>query len=87
MPSKSFIGSSAASIDALDGTRNVRKGRPLSRNVIRAVSVGMAGLAERQVRLAERQGELMAQAIRAILDELRLTPSSESWLPKSHVDT
>lgn len=32
-----------------------------------------AGLAERQVRLAERQGAMIAQVIRAILDDLNLT--------------
>jgi hypothetical protein len=40
-----------------------------------------AGLAERQVRLAEKQGELMAQAIRAILDELGLTAEQRALAP------
>lgn len=33
-----------------------------------------AGIEERRVRLAEQQGALVAQAIRAILDDLHLTP-------------
>ncbi|RMI47594.1 hypothetical protein EBO15_01450 [Actinomadura harenae] len=36
-----------------------------------------AGVAERQVRLAEQQGELLAGAINRILDGLNL--SSEQW--------
>jgi hypothetical protein len=39
-----------------------------------------AGLNERMVRLAERQGELIAHAVRAILEELQLTPEQKSWL-------
>jgi hypothetical protein len=37
-----------------------------------------AGLAERQVRLAERQGVLIVAAMRNILDELRLTPEQQA---------
>lgn len=37
-----------------------------------------AGLAERQVRLAEKQGALIAQAIKAILDDLNLTPEQQA---------
>jgi hypothetical protein len=33
-----------------------------------------AGLAERQVRLAEQQGTLLASVIRAVLDDLDLSP-------------
>jgi hypothetical protein len=40
-----------------------------------------AGLAERQVRLAERQGELMAEAIRRILDDLGLTAEQRQIAP------
>ncbi|MEU8158028.1 hypothetical protein AB0B94_30615 [Micromonospora sp. NPDC048986] len=37
-----------------------------------------AGLAERQVRLAERQGELIFSVIRAILDDLNLSPEQQA---------
>lgn len=37
-----------------------------------------AGVEERRVRLAESQGELVAGAIRAILNELGLTPEQEA---------
>lgn len=37
-----------------------------------------AGLAERQVRLAEQQGALMAAAVKAILDDLGLTPAQQA---------
>jgi hypothetical protein len=40
-----------------------------------------AGLAERQVRLAERQGELLAQTIRAIFDDLGLTAQQRALAP------
>lgn len=36
-----------------------------------------AGIEERRVRLAEQQGALVAQAIRAILGDLRLTPEQQ----------
>jgi hypothetical protein len=36
-----------------------------------------AGLNERMVRLAERQGELLAQVIRGVLDELGLSPEQK----------
>lgn len=37
-----------------------------------------AGVAERQVRLAEQQGTLLAQVIRGILADLNLTPAQEA---------
>jgi hypothetical protein len=37
-----------------------------------------AGLAERQVRLAETQGTLIVSAIRAMMDELELTPAQQA---------
>lgn len=36
-----------------------------------------AGLAERQVRLAEAQGMMMVQVIRAVLDDLQLSPDQQ----------
>jgi hypothetical protein len=41
-----------------------------------------AGLAERQVRLAERQGELLAQVIRGVLDELGLSAEQRQLVPE-----
>jgi hypothetical protein len=41
-----------------------------------------AGLAERQVRLAERQGELLAQVIRSVLDELGLSADQMELAPE-----
>jgi hypothetical protein len=41
-----------------------------------------AGLAERQVRLAEQQGTLLASVIRAILDDLGLTPEQAAKAPE-----
>ena len=41
-----------------------------------------AGLAERQVRLAERQGELLAQVIRGVLDELGLSAEQKQLVPE-----
>ena len=40
-----------------------------------------AGVAERQVRLAEAQGAMLATAIRAILDALNLTPDQQALVP------
>jgi hypothetical protein len=40
-----------------------------------------AGIEERRVRLAEQQGALVAQAIRAILDDLGLTPEQQAKVP------
>jgi hypothetical protein len=40
-----------------------------------------AGVAERQVKIAEAQGALVAQAIRAILGELGLNPEQEAAAP------
>ncbi|MHA7144204.1 hypothetical protein ACX80U_05735 [Arthrobacter sp. TmT3-37] len=40
-----------------------------------------AGIEERRVRLAEQQGDLVAQAIRSILDALNLTPSQWELVP------
>lgn len=40
-----------------------------------------AGIEERRVRLAEAQGALIAQAIRAILGELQLTPDQQARVP------
>lgn len=40
-----------------------------------------AGVAERQVRLAERQGELLAGAIQAILADLKLSPDQRKLAP------
>jgi hypothetical protein len=40
-----------------------------------------AGLAERQVRLAERQGALLAGAVRGILDDLGLSPEQQALVP------
>jgi sulfite reductase beta subunit-like hemoprotein len=40
-----------------------------------------AGLAERQVRLAERQGALIAGVIQAILGDLRLTAEQQLLVP------
>lgn len=41
-----------------------------------------AGLAERQVRIAERQGQMLAQVIRAILDDLGLSAEQEQQAPE-----
>jgi hypothetical protein len=41
-----------------------------------------AGLNERMVRLAERQGELLAQVIRGVLDELGLSPEQKQLAPE-----
>jgi hypothetical protein len=41
-----------------------------------------AGLAERMVRIAEKQGEVMATAIQAILEALDLTPSQQDRVPQ-----
>lgn len=41
-----------------------------------------AGIEERRVRLAEAQGALVAQAIRAILGELQLTPEQQARVPE-----
>jgi hypothetical protein len=40
-----------------------------------------AGVEERRVRLAESQGQLVAQAIRTILDQLNLTPAQLELVP------
>lgn len=40
-----------------------------------------AGLAERQVRLAEQQGALLAGAVRTILDRLNLTEEQQQMVP------
>jgi hypothetical protein len=40
-----------------------------------------AGIEERRVRLAESQGDLVAQAIRSILDALNLTPAQWEQVP------
>lgn len=40
-----------------------------------------AGIEERRVRLAEQQGDLVAQAIRSILDALNLTPAQLELVP------
>lgn len=40
-----------------------------------------AGIAERQVRLAEQQGEVLATVIRAILDDLGLSPEQRAKVP------
>ena len=53
-----------------------RRIRPRSRATFAAKAVA-AGLGEREVRLAERQSELLAQTIRAILGDLGLT--AEQW--------
>lgn len=37
-----------------------------------------AGLEERRVRLAEQQGQLVAQAVRRILEDLQLTPEQQT---------
>ncbi|MEV6833487.1 hypothetical protein AB0N17_02980 [Streptomyces sp. NPDC051133] len=41
-----------------------------------------AGIEERRIRLAEQQGALVAQAIRAILGDLQLTPEQEARVPE-----
>ncbi|NAZ73910.1 hypothetical protein GTQ99_00495 [Kineococcus sp. T13] len=41
-----------------------------------------AGVAERQVRVVERQGELVAQVIKTILDGLQLTKAQRSLAPQ-----
>lgn len=41
-----------------------------------------AGIEERRVRLAEQQGQLVAQAIRAILDDLGLTVEQQAKVPE-----
>lgn len=40
-----------------------------------------AGVAERQVQLAERYGDLIAQVLRGVMDELKLTPAQEKRAP------
>lgn len=41
-----------------------------------------AGIEERRIRLAEQQGALVAQAIRAILDDLHLTADQQARVPE-----
>jgi hypothetical protein len=41
-----------------------------------------AGIEERKVRLAEQQGELVAEVIRAILDDLNLSPEQRALVPE-----
>jgi hypothetical protein len=41
-----------------------------------------AWLNERMVRLAERQGELLAQIIRGVLDEFGLSPEQRQLAPE-----
>ena len=41
-----------------------------------------AGIEERRIRLAEQQGQLVAQAIRAILAALNLTAEQEARVPE-----
>lgn len=41
-----------------------------------------AGLAERQVRLAEQQGAMLASVIKAVLDDLGLTPEQAARVPE-----
>lgn len=41
-----------------------------------------AGIEERRIKLAEKQGELVAQAIRAILSDLNLTAEQEARVPE-----
>jgi hypothetical protein len=41
-----------------------------------------AGLAERSVRIAEQQGALLASVIRAILDDLGLSPEQQARVPE-----
>jgi len=41
-----------------------------------------AGLAERQVRLAERQGEVIAQVVKGILDDLKLSREQQQMAPE-----
>lgn len=41
-----------------------------------------AGIEERRIRLAESQGELVAQAIRAILNDLNLNPEQQARVPE-----
>lgn len=41
-----------------------------------------AGIAERQVRLAEQQGMLLAGAVRQILERLGLTPEQQALVPQ-----
>lgn len=41
-----------------------------------------AGIEERAVRLAERQGDMVARAIEAILHDLNLTPAQQNLVPK-----
>lgn len=41
-----------------------------------------AGIEERRVQLAEQQGALVAQAIRAILGDLQLTPEQQARVPE-----
>lgn len=41
-----------------------------------------AGIEERRIRLAEQQGQLVAQAIKAILDDLQLTAEQQAQVPE-----
>lgn len=41
-----------------------------------------AGIEERRIRLAEQEGALVAQAIRAILGDLQLTPEQQARVPE-----
>lgn len=41
-----------------------------------------AGIQERQVRLAEQQGMLLASVIRAVLERLNLTPDQHALVPQ-----
>lgn len=47
-----------------------------------AASAIAAGIAERQVKLAEQQGALLASAVQRILDALELTPQQRAKVPE-----
>ncbi len=51
-------------------------------HLVRAAKAAIdAGVAERQVRLAEQQGQLIAEVMRKILDDRGLTPEQQREAP------
>lgn len=74
-------GSLYATSEALRGLVEL-EGQERDRCANFATKAIAAGLAERQVRLAERQGELFASGVRAILDKLGLTEEQAAMVPQ-----
>jgi hypothetical protein len=56
--------------------------RSMDRAVTVLAAIAKLGIEERLVRVTEQQGALVAQVIRAILGELRLTPEQQARVPE-----